>query len=316
MMQTSRISDALRGVLLNAPRGPNLACPRVSVSSMRPLRNATLWKEVLAQRRDRVTVAWWDGLHLRGLASAHIRTGYRAWEIDRLYLLDGCVRTRANGYRGNDSSYTAAPELLERMVQMAGERRAERVFLRVPSKSPLLSLARRSGFFPYFEETLLEGRGGQSQRDGASAAELQERLPEYDHALFQLFCAATPQQVRVGLGLTFDQWLHAQEPRPQGRREWVTKNGGRITGWLGLGSRGRVEEGDLLAHPDFPELLPGLLEAALGPPGLQRWLVPNYQEVTTSLLLRHGFREVACYTMLIKTLAIPVMCRGLAPVEA
>ena len=86
MMRTLRTKDVLRCILLNVPKGPNLACPYQSITGDKPASNPILWKETLAQRRERVTVASWDGSRLAGLASARIRSGHRAWEIDRLFL--------------------------------------------------------------------------------------------------------------------------------------------------------------------------------------------------------------------------------------
>ena len=343
MMQTFRISDALLCILLNAPRGPNFACPRVSLSittnGWSPAhlpRNARLWTETLVQRQDRVTVVWWDGIRFGGLASAGSRAGSRVWEVDHLYLPTTPTLLHPNGqwiYCEQEVPYL---ELLERLVQLAGGRNAERVFLRLRSGNPVIALARRVGFFPYFEETLLEGKssGGQASCYGqiaqispinnlrksaderAPADSPGDRRPEDDYGLFQLFSASTPARVRAALGLTFDQWKDARERHGHGRREWVARTNDKIVGWLSLVTRQHIEHGELMAHPNHPEVLPALMGLALAGGGRQRWLVPDYQESVGDLLRGQGFQEAARYAMLIKTVAAQVKSHGMVPLEA
>jgi hypothetical protein len=225
-------------------------------------------------------------------------------------------------------------ELLEGLVQSVGQQRAQRIFLRLPAHHPVIELVRRAGFFPYFEETLLvkpvlrptpaKRPGLGSQANGASSISLDARMPQDDYGLFQLFSAATPSQVRVALGLTFDQWRDAMERprqshglgRSKEQGEWVMKSNDKITGWLRLLPRHQWKEGELLVHPQYTDLLPALVEVALARGGSQRWLVPDYQESLRNLLRYHGFHEVACYTMLVKTVAARVTSHGMVPVEA
>ena len=319
-MQTLRPSDVLRCILLNVPKAPNLACPMQDLASDKSVSNSMLWKDTLAQRRERVTVVQWDGLHLAGLASAHMRSGNRAWEIDRLFLASDSDRSSSNLPELSPDVNTMALELIERIVQEVGAHRAERVFLRLPPKSRIFSLARRAGFFPYFEESLLECRASAlpSSLQGSvetPPADWQELLPEDNYSLFQLYCAATPQPVRAAVGLTFDQWRDAQESRGR-RRNWVSKSNGRVIGWLGLSRCAQITVGEVLAHPGNPEFWQAIVEWALHQEGPQWWLVPDYQDVVAELLLSRQFREVERYSAMIKTVAAPVARSGLAAVEA
>jgi hypothetical protein len=315
MMQTLRISDALRCILLNAPRGPNLACPREGLSGTAYPRNTQLWKETFSQSRNRISVVWWDGLTLGGLASARVRSGSRVWEVDRFYLT-GLAEQGPSDPLGQPDAWTPAwVNLLERLVQAAGERQAERVFLRLPRDHPSIPVARRAGFFPYFNETLLEGAGAPafpgSQTPDPTGPDA--RLPEDSFALFQLYSAASPLPVREALGLTFDQWRDAQDPHGRRRREWTVSHNGRITGWLGLHSHHQEAEGEVLVHPDHPETLPALLALALSQPGRHRWLAPDYQPQVVAELERRGFQSAAEYTMLVTTVAARVLQPGIAP---
>jgi hypothetical protein len=240
------------------------------------------------------------------------------WEIDHFYLPAGNIRQQPDGNDINDIQSTAALEVLERLVQIAGCRSAERVFLRLPSHSPAICLAQRTGFFPYFEEVLMEGTGNQIAGAGNySSGSFRVRQPEDEHPLFQLFLATTPAPVREALGLTFDQWKDAQEPCTKGRQEWLQEgHNGKLVGWLGLLPHRGIVEGKVMVHPDHPDVLSQLVNLALSTPGAHKWLVPGYQEPVCDQLGYRGFQERARYTMLIKKVAVPVMQSGMAPVEA
>ncbi len=301
--------DTLRCMLANAPGGANLAAPTESVVRCRPLRNTTFWRQSLAQNSNRVTVGDWNGLDLSSLASARVRGGVRAWEVDRLHLKEA----------------EQALDLLEQVVVAAGTRGAERVFLRVPQDSQIVDEARRVGFFPYYEEIHLTGdawtgsstkalgsaNGHQAVTFGSYSAE--DRAEPDNHGLFQLYCAATPQQVRAGVGMTFDQWHDSGErPRPR-RNESVVKLDGKIVGWRLREPFGGTAAGQVLAHPAQPDMMSHLIEMSYG---TQNWLIPSYQENAAELLARQGLREIGRYTMLIKTMTVPVLNRELSYVEA
>lgn len=313
MMETFHIGDALRCVLLNEPRGPNLACSPDALSGPAAFGKMTLWRDILRQRRHRVTLGWWEGFRLASLASVRAGAGLRVWEVDHLHLPASPEEAPSDG--GYDQENPRCYELLEQLARTVGQQAGERIFLRLPADSPAVPLARRAGFFPYFEETVLEGQAG-SPKAGGPPVSCRERWPQDDHALFQLFAAATPPQVRAALGLTFDQWQGARDLHPRWSREWVSPHNGRITGWLGLSSRSGVVQGQLLVHPDHPEVGPALMGLGLARGGFQRWLVADYQGSVTDRLGRCGFREVARYALLVKTVTARVLSRGMAPVEA
>jgi len=306
MMQTVRISDAVRCFLLNVPKGPNLVCPRESSLSGQQPNNKVLLKETLASRRGRISLVSWQGLQLSGLASAHALNGHRAWEVDRLF-----------GPTSLKSWDHTCTEFLEKLVQEAGERFGERMILRLPADSATVHQARLAGFFPYFEEVLLVGQVAEAAQNGSDPSQtMGPRLPQDDYSIFQLYCASTPQQVRSGLGSTFDQWRDAQSPSRQGMQELVIRDKERITGWLGLRTVDGWQEGQVMYHPDFPDVLPALLAMGLATSGPHKWLIPDYQEMAQELLLRRGLSEAVRYVVLVKTVAAPVKMPGMAAVEA
>ena len=317
MTQPLRLGEVLRCALFGAPMRPNLACPWETITNDSPLRNSVLWKETLANRKGRVTLAWWDGGRPEGLASARVRSGPTAWEIDRFFLAHG---TGAGGNGPRPSPDTVALDLFEQMAEAAGNHRCQRVFLRLPVKSLIHLQARQAGFFPYFEETLLERpasrpRGAASIAPGEVAADWLEQLPEDSHGLFQLYCAATPHEVRAAAGLTFDQWRDAQETRGA-RKGWVLRRNGRIVGWTASSEFDGVTVGEALADPNDEDTWQSLASRSAGRLGAQRWLVPDYHQELTGRLLRMGFRELGRYSVMIKTVAVPVASHSMATVEA
>jgi hypothetical protein len=193
--------------------------------------------------------------------------------------------------------------------------------LRVPTDSPVVKLAQRSGYYPYYKEFHLKGQPA-SQPDlyslngSGGKYSLVPLTPQDELSLFQLHCAATPQPVRAGSGLTLDQWRDAREEPRYRFTEEATWEGGRMTGCLAFDFHGRVGVGRVLHRPDHPEVLASLLTAACGRPGEQSWLVPDYQEPVVTTLLRNGLRETGRYTMLIKTVAVPVVSREYSMAEA
>ena len=330
MMQTLRTRGVLRCILLNVPKGPNLACPSQCITGNKTASNPILWKETLALRRERVTVASWEGPRLQGLASARMRSGHRAWEIDRLFLAGDAGDGSINGApfssdpisRGkespnpNASPNTLALELLEQIARETGQLKAERIFLRLSANSRIFVLARQAGYFPYYEETLLESHVAVEPQEPATPPEnWRELTPEDYYPLFQLYCAATPQPVRTAVGITFDQWRDAQESTGH-RQSWVSKCNGKVVARLGLSWRSQVMAGEVLAEPGNPGLWAASVEWALNQGGMQRWLVPDYQEMVSSLLLRRQFQEVSRYSVMIKTVAAPVAKPGMVTVEA
>ena len=86
--------------------------------------------------------------------------------------------------------------------------------------------------------------------------------------------------------------------------------------WLGFSELHGVTGVEALANPDEAGMWAGLVARALTQKGAQRWLVPDYHEEVVSQLLRRQYHEVARYSMMIKTVAVPVASQGMATVEA
>ena len=345
-IQPFRVGRAVRCTWDHVPTGINLVCPREQVTGAAPSwPGGIIWQEAVLKPKNRVSLAYWDGKKMMGMASARRRAasalGGKAWEIDRLYLYgswpsltywdyDDLLSFSDRwdmGWYEDFSAEDAGLELLEQLITAMGNRSAERVFLRMPAGSPALTLARRSGFVSGYEETLLEGYGndgagrdGQDGRDNAAGpAGMRPKQPQDDYALFQLFCASAPAAVKKTLGLTFDQWQETRDGDGGLRsrhQEWVAEEQGRLVAWLRLSRRWVTVDVQGMTHPDYPQRLYPALDFALAQPGIQRWLVPDYQEGVADRLRNRGFRQMAQYIMLVKPVAVPVLDYGMAPVEA
>ena len=113
--------------------------------------------------------------------------------------------------------------------------------------------------------------------------------------------------------MTFDQWFDSQEQAQPRRNEMVLKREGKIVGWRAIEPFGNIASGHVLAHPNHPDMMSRLIELS---GDTLNWLVPNYQENALDLLVRNGLQEAGRYTMLIKTVTVPVMNRELSYVEA
>ena len=323
-MQVRSVGDALRCILLNTPRSPNLAATRDSFNLRRLPVPVALLAETLPPRKERYTLVWWDGLCLRALGSVGIRAGRRAWQVERLHLpgKDGTPGAKARGleHEGAGTSPWEGEkdliELLEGLTLYAGSRGAERVFLRVPYGSSVAHAARLTGFFPYFRETLLQGDPSRRGQRWTDDLKLRPRLPHEEFSLFQLYSASTPSPVRSGLGMTLEQWKDSREVKGGRGRDEVYERDGKIVAWLGSELVGQPAQMEVMVHPDQGEVLPALLDHALARKGVQNWLVPEYQELLRNLLIHRGFREVAHYSTLIKTTAAMVKSPSMTPVEA
>ena len=322
-MQFRPVVDTIRYILSDTPASTNLAVTRDALTPRRIPIPIALMKEYVSPRKHRFTLASWEGSRLRALASARSRSGPRAWEVNRLYVprLGGASGdTTPEGDFGEDGSPEDEVQLLkmlDRVAARAGRLGAERVFLRIPAGSVVAQPAQRTGFFPYYEEVLLQGGGGSGQRVVRTRdVGLRRMLPQEEHAIFQLYCASTPGSVRVGLGMTFDQWKSSVEERGGGAIEEVYYQGSRITGWVAQNLASRPTQFELMVHPDDGEILPDLLEYACARSQSQQWLVPEYQGLVRELLIQRGFTEAARYVMLIKPMAVRVRAPYLSSREA
>ena len=328
MTQFRPIGDALKYVFLNTPRSPNLAVTPRSLASRRQPLSVAFLKDSLSSEKDHCLLTSWDGSRLKAVTSARMKSGPRVWEVDRLHVLgiDGwhhqapidAGQSLKGDAAGSDPAdiEIAVVEILEDMIRHTGAMGAERLFLRVPYGSPVIPMARRTGFVSCYKESLLHGEGGITLDHQTPSLSMRPRLPHEEYPVFQLYSASTPSNVRSLTAMTFDQWRDSRDRRGKGVIEEVHEAEGRILATLvsDLGSRpARLEA---LVHPDARELLPALLAHCLEGQGATMWLVPEFQEMLRQLLVYWGFSEVSHHTVLVKTMATKVKQLSKSPVEA
>jgi hypothetical protein len=230
------------------------------------------------------------GATIRGLISARRRARPSVWEVEVLIDAD------------EDKGVVAA--LLGRMTAGVAKLGAERVFLRLDAGSPLVDIARRSGFFPYLEEKLyVRAAAGPSP---AAAGRLRPREKGDLWGLFQLYSRAAPASVRAVEGLTLREWQAAQEAWGGRAADLVLEDSGVIEAWLRL-AKGPVGRFSVLASPGC-QALEGAIGAALerlaGAQRLQA-LVPCYSAGIARVLEEIGFQEAGLYVHLAKRLVRP-----------
>ena len=236
---------------------------------------------------------------IQALLRAGPRSGRLAWEVRDLYVRPGYVSECA--------------EVLEDIAAIAGRAGAHRIFLRTPGSSPVFEQARRAGYVPVQSETVYRTESALDaiQRLGVpdNSLELKEREPEDDHALFRLYCAATPVHCRTQEAPTATEWQDAAERPGRRQKEWLLEGeGARAAAWLQTADlrSGRWFAITWMAGESLN--LPALVSAALSDhdEGPAVTVVPEHRQPLAVLLEEAGFRATGVYDLMVKTLAARV----------
>ena len=254
------------------------------------------WLPLGGRRHTWVSVR---GLRIQSLLSMKSLSGPSCFEID--YLVVG------------DDEETSV-DLLGRLGLSGGRLGIRKVFLRLPSDSPLAESARKASFAPYLAERLyrLEG-GGRETAEGPLF--LRPGLDADEYKLFQLYSSLVPEPVRRAEGMTFREW---QQSRERGGREFVHEENGSISGWVRILTQGSTGQFDIMAHPSEEENLEGMVGyglASLRGKSPILCLVPEFQVGLGGTLYRMGFEEVGEYSIFVKELSAPIRQPSLAPAE-
>jgi hypothetical protein len=248
-----------------------------------------------------------EGFSLRGLCSVRDRSSPQAWEVDRLLL------------REQDGDCCLS--LLEHISLAGGELAVEKVFLRLPDTSPLVSAAEQSGFMPYVTERLYwrekeKTAGGDVPADeSSSVSPPRRRQVDDDYRLFELYQRRIPAPIRRVEGATFAQWK-ANRDRSVGQ-EWVFEKGGGLVGWSAFDSDGERGQLEVMAVSD--EELERVLEYGLTSLGSCRHLcclVPEFEQGLIRMLESRGFSQVSRYSVLAKDLLARAQQPCLVPAGA
>ncbi len=252
----------------------------------RPLENALeQWFSFATGKHTWVSV---NGATIRGLISARQRTKGSAWEVEVLINAT------------DDES--VALSLFSRMTAGVVRQRAERVFLRLRSDSPLQDTARAAGFFRYQTEALYRLRADRSRITDVDVG-LRPKAKSETFAVWQLYDRLVPANVRAIEGATFREWQASQEKWGGRTSELVVETKDVVSGWLKVMPRdvGRIYA---LAEGEYDALIAAGLE--LLPDRDVLCLVPEYNVALASALERLGFEIEGEYWALAKRLAQPV----------
>lgn len=231
------------------------------------------------------------GATIQGLISARPRAKRSVWEVECLI------------------SATDDPgicqSLLARMSQDVTRYGAQRIFLRLPAHSRFCASAARSGFFPYVQETLYS-LDKPSPASPSPDLEVRPKVQGDMYRLYQLYSCVTPANVRSIEGVTFRDWLAAQEPWGGRRSDWLLERQGEAKAWLRYladGNRARLRL--LLASSD-QALAEDMVAFALArlPEGMPVFsLVPSHLSSASRALQSHGFQPREEYVTLAKRVA-------------
>ncbi len=238
-----------------------------------------------------------QGQTIRGVASARPRGSRLAWELD-------CLIVAA------EETEPVLFALMEQLSMAAAHARVLRVFLRVRAGTDLLLFARKSGFTPYCEETLMRLDGETPEEPLDPSLTLRPRQPGDGFALFRLYNAVVPVEVRRVEAATYSEWVAGQEKRGQGRGRFdlVAERESEVVAWLRAVPDGAMGRIDLLVHPAAGRYSGGLLSHAVHVLGARRpvfCMVPSYAGGLRALLEQRGFEHAGEYAGLVKRLALP-----------
>ena len=223
-------------------------------------------------------------------------SGPQIWHIKSLFMPD-----------------SGTSELDESMVQLARAAAAAGAIhlnCRVEEDSPMLLSTQRAGFVQSRKEFLYVLPAGEGPGDGAVESVamdigLRRRVPSDDMAIFRLYSASTPVEVRSHAGMTFDEWASGIESPSQAAQEYVLDDEGQINAWIRIFDSGTTRYFDIMVHPDSHGAVSPLLECAVAGSGnkVAMSLVPEYAVSTITALELKGFQGSKTYHSLVRTMA-------------
>ena len=246
---------------------------------------------------------------LAGYVAARARCDGLVWDVEHLHT----------------ARSETAVDLLEHTCARAGDGGALRVFLEVPSDSIGIELGRRAGFQRYAAATLYR-LTPPFKADKSRAVGARPRLRVDEHALFQLYSAAVPAQVRAAEAMTYEEWsaLHPGHKKwtPSlfgDRHQFVWELGSGLIGWMTVVYGQKTQFLELLVHPQYESMLDGLVTYALTQVSEKAPVyvaVRDYQPAVASALERAGFQPEGEVEILVRQLAARVPEPKLVPAQA
>jgi len=285
---------------------PNQAVARDSLSKRSLLRPQAFLEHWLPLSGRRHSWVFFERGHIRGLVSIRSCSSPRAWQIDYLHA---------------DEEHCLA--LLDQVSAVAIEWGVRKLFLRLPSDSPLIDGARRAGFSCYTMEYIYRycGAGGQRADEATGPYRLRPKARGDEYMLFALYNVALPPPVRTAEGMTLKEW---RETRDRGfwleqRREFVLEKHGSLVAWLQVSATPRTGCFEIIFHQLDEGTLKWLVNYTLSYlHGKSSAVCVAYasQQPLLRLLENLEFEKVAQSAKLVKELDIRIEEPSLIPVRA
>ena len=298
--------------LVSLPFFSRRAFPNEAITRDRLRRASLLSAEALSEhwlplRGRRHTWVSLDRGRILGVVSTKSCSGPAAWQIDYLQV-------------GEDEHCFA---LLDKASAAAAEKGVKKIFLRLPSTSPLIDGVRRAGFSCYTKDYLFRygGEGGQGPAEVPLPYLLRPRSRADEYSLFSLYGVAVPLAVRTAEGMTLEEW---RESRDRGswlerHREFVLEKQGSLVGWLRINVARGMGCFAILFQPWAQDELGWLVNyglTCLDGKSPILCIVSAFQGQLRVLLERLDFEEVAEYSTLVKEIALRVREPSFVPMRA
>jgi hypothetical protein len=246
--------------------------------------------------------------------------GQRGLELSRAKVLHVLNLQVLDG-----SSDEVAPALVEHLCNQALERGAQRLFVRLPDRDPLLPVFRLRGFRQYATEVVVYAdnpvAGSKHQPDGVRPVRRGD-----NRLLYQLYRKVTPQGVSQLEAPTYRDWraLHGEwtgrlSARGSDKLELVVDRV-ELVGWVKVerSSGARPNTLNFLAMPErpLPDELADLGISLLAGSETPAWSsLRHYDSHMIDALRGRGFSVLLTQLLLVKELAVrvPVREKGLVP---
>ncbi|MCL5108146.1 MAG: hypothetical protein M1401_04670 [Chloroflexi bacterium] len=241
------------------------------------------------------------------------RRGAAVWQVERLL-----------GLPGHDMD-CVLEDLLVHLAAVGADEGIQKVFLNLPSSSPLIPVARRAGFYGYTIERLYRG-AGQGSTGSADVPRVRRGLDNL--ALFEHYNRAVPLRVRQAEALTLQEWrwLDGWTPRrhwrlslSRTRQDYLLERGDRVVAWLRVEPARRVARVSLEEAQVSQQQTGDLLAFAIAHlPASGSVYVParEYETSLESSLLQLGFSQIGESVLTVKPLSVRVLDRCLIPARA
>jgi hypothetical protein len=225
---------------------------------------------------------------------------------------------------GSDSE-DVAQALVEHLCNQALERGAQRLFVRLPDRHPLLPVFRLRGFRQYATEVVVYADN--VSRPPAQALDGARQVRRGDgRRLYQLYRKVTPQGVSQLEAPTYRDWraLHGEwtgrlAPRGSNKDEVVIDRV-ELVGWVKVertsGARPNTLSFMALPERPLPDELADLGLSLLGDTDAPAWSsLRHYDSHMIDALRGRGFSVLLTQLLLVKELAVrlPVREKGLVP---